>query len=78
MQSIDSIVTYACGTKKYLLSEKQEIKRNNIIKNWLTLIMLRKKKLKEHNLNWLQIPDHSYRIIIIAGSGSGKINSFLI
>ena len=78
MQSIDSIVTYACGTKKYLLSEKQEIKRNNIIKNWLTLMMLKKKKIKEHNLNWLQIPDDSYRIIIIAGSGSGKINSFLI
>ena len=41
-------------------------------------MMLKKKKIKEHNLNWLQIPDDSYRIIIIAGSGSGKINSFLI
>ena len=25
-----------------------------------------------HNLNWLYIPDHSYRILIISGSGSGK------
>ena len=41
-------------------------------------MMLKKKKIKEHNLNLLQIPDDSYRIIIIAGSGSGKINSFLI
>ena len=64
--------------RKYLLSEKQDIKCNNIIKNWLTLMMLKNKKIKEHNLNWLQLPDHSYRIIIIAGSEFGKINSFLI
>ena len=32
MQSIDSIETYGCGTSKYLVSEKEEIKCNNIIK----------------------------------------------
>ena len=32
MQSIDSIETYAYGTRKDLLSEKEEIKWNNIIK----------------------------------------------
>ena len=31
----------------------------------------------EHNLNWWYIPDHSYRILIIGGSGSGKTNAFL-
>ena len=25
-----------------------------------------------HNANWPYIPDHSYRILIIGGSGSGK------
>ena len=30
-----------------------------------------------HNKNWPYIPDHSYRILIIAGSGSGKTNVFL-
>ena len=25
-----------------------------------------------HNPNWPYIPDHSYRILIIGGSGSGK------
>ena len=30
---------------------------------------------KEHNLNQLQIPDHSYKLIIIGGWGSGKTNS---
>ena len=35
--------TYACGTSKYLVSEKEEKKCNNIIKlckQWLTLMML--------------------------------------
>ena len=28
--------------------------------------------IKEHNPNWPRIPDHSYKILIIRGSGSGK------
>ena len=46
MQSFDSIETYAYGTSKDLVSEKEFIKCNNIIKrykNWLTLMMLQKK-----------------------------------
>ena len=31
----------------------------------------------EHNRNWSYIPDHSYRILIIGGSGYGKINVLL-
>ena len=41
--------TYVCGTNKDLLSEKEEIKCNNIIKKYkkvLTLTMLQKKKQK--------------------------------
>ena len=30
---------------------------------------------KEHNPSCSQIPDHSYKILIIGGSGSGKTNS---
>ena len=33
------------------------------------------KKHKNYNPNWQQIPDHSCRITIIRGSGSGKTNS---
>ena len=33
-----------------------------------------KENIEEHNLNCLQIPDHTYRILIIGGSGSGKTN----
>ena len=31
----------------------------------------------KHNPNWLYINDHSYRISIIDGSGSGKTNMLL-
>ena len=31
--------------------------------------------LKGHHLNWPQIPDHPYRILIIRGSRYGKTNS---
>ena len=28
--------------------------------------------ITEHNSKWPYIPDHSYRILVIGGSGSGK------
>ena len=31
----------------------------------------------KHNLNWLNIPDHPYKILIIGGSGFGKANALL-
>ena len=31
-----------------------------------------RKEIKKYNQNWLQIPDHPYRILTIGGSGSGK------
>ena len=46
MQSIDSIETYAYGTSKNLINEKEEIKCNSIIKPYkkrLTLMMSQKK-----------------------------------
>ena len=32
---------------------------------------------KKHNEKWPHIPDHPYKITIIGGSGSGKINTLL-
>ena len=29
-----------------------------------------KENIKEHNQNWLEIPDHPYRMLIVGGSGS--------
>ena len=34
-----------------------------------------KENIKKHNPNWPQISDHSYRILITEGYGSGKTNS---
>ena len=39
MQSIDLIETYAHGTCKELICKKENIKRDNIIKQYETLIM---------------------------------------
>ena len=36
-----------------------------------------KKNNKEHNKIWLYITDHSYRILIIGGSGSRKTKELL-
>ena len=36
---------------------------------------LTKESMKEHNPNWLEIPDHPCRLSIIGGSGSRKTNS---
>ena len=36
-----------------------------------------KEDKKERNPNWPQIPDHSYRILILRGSGFGKTNALL-
>ena len=33
--------------------------------------------IKEHNLNWSQIPDHKYKILIVGGPGSGMTNTLL-
>ena len=38
--------------------------------------MLQKKTWQKHNLDWPQIPDQPYRILIIGDSGSGKTNLF--
>ena len=45
------------------------------ISKMLTLDDIINENNKEHNKKWPYIPDHPYRILIIAGSGSGKTNA---
>ena len=45
------------------------------MQNWLTLMMLQKKNVKEHNPRWPKVPNHPCKISIIEGSGFGKSNS---
>ena len=35
------------------------------------------KTKRDHNKKWPYIPAHPYRMLIIGGSGSGKINALL-
>ena len=34
-----------------------------------------KEDIKQHNLNWPEIPDHPYRIPIVGDSGYGETNA---
>ena len=36
-----------------------------------------KDEIIEHNANWPQIPDHSYKILIVRRSGSVKTSALL-
>ena len=59
------------------MREKEEIKCNNIIKRYKNdqfSCYYKRKPKKKHIPYWPHILDHSYRILIIGGSGSGKIN----
>ena len=38
---------------------------------------VKKENIKKHNSNWPQILDRPYRILIVGGSRSGKINAWL-
>ena len=64
MKSIDSIETFASGTRKILVSEKEEIKRNNIIKYKMVIVnemvIVLKESIKEHNPSLPQIHNHPY------------------
>ena len=39
MRSIDLIKTYEYGTSKYLVSDKEEIKSNNIITRYIMMML---------------------------------------
>ena len=43
----------------------------------INLVSITNENNKEHNEKWSYIPDHPYRILIIDGSGWGKINALL-
>ena len=69
--------TYASGTRKNLVSKTEEIKCNNIMKQYKMINFddVVKTNIKEHNLNWAQIRNHQYRILLIGGTRSRKTNA---
>ena len=67
MQIYDRITLYsysANATKVHKTNVTNETNLNNENKT-------------EHNPKWSYIPDHPYWILVICGSGSGKINALL-
>ena len=79
IQLIDLVETNKFGTNEGIIHRKEEIKWNNIIKEYekrLTTMMLEKKPQTNIIQIW-QIPEHPYRILLIEGSGSGKTNALL-
>ena len=36
-----------------------------------------RENIQEDNPHWLQVPDHTWRILIVGDSGSGKTNAVL-
>ena len=77
VQSVDSIETYAYGASKVIVSKKEEIRCSNSIKRYKMINFddVTNENIKKKNANWPQIHDHSYRNLIIGGSGSRKTNS---
>ena len=71
------IEAYVYGTSKNLISEKEVIKCDNVIKQYKNdeLRLSYKGKHKIILSKLATIPDHPYRILIIGGSGSGNTNS---
>ena len=49
-------------------------KCNKGIQKIINLYEVAGENIKEHNPNWPQIPDHTYRIFTYGGFGSGKTN----
>ena len=65
-QSIDLMEKYAYGTNKEVVGT-----------NMINFDCVAKEKIKKQKTNWLQIPDHPYRILIIGSPGLVKTNSLL-
>ena len=79
IKSLDSIATYAFGTSRDLVCEKEVIRCNNIMQQYKfdLIYFVIQENIKEHNPSWPQISSDPYRILIIRGSGLGKTNALL-
>ena len=54
--------------------KKLNVTITKMIQKIINLDAVIKENTKVYNPNWVQIPYHLYRILIIGGSGSGKTN----
>ena len=78
LQTFDKISTYPYETIAFKACKCEMLRKYK----WLIWRIVIKRKQNSagtatHNLKWLYIPDHPYRILIIGDSGSGKTNALL-
>ena len=69
--TFDKITTYPYGYKG------KNVKDKKIKYKMINFDEYTNENKIDHNSKWSYIPDHSYRILIISGSGSGKTNALL-
>ena len=90
LQISDRIITYSYGTKAFKVCESEILTVKDLFfakLQWNSVTTINIKMINfddyvnenetRHNKNWLYIPDHPYRILIIGGSGSVKTNVLL-
>ena len=51
--------------------------RNKALNVMITFDKVTVENSQEHYRHWPRVPDHSYRILIAGGSGSGNMNAIL-
>ena len=71
LQTFDRITSHPYGTNAFKACENEMLSKILMINfdNYAN------ENKTEHNLKWPYISEHPYRILIIGGSGSGKINN---
>ena len=62
--------------KIFYETKDQTIQYDKSVQKMINFDCVTKEDIKEHNSNWPEISNHTYRILIIGGSGSGKTNAF--
>ena len=71
LQTFDKIITYPYETNAFKVCESEMLSKYK----WSILMTMQIKT--KHNLKRPYIPDHPYRMLIIGGTGYGKINALL-
>ena len=75
LQTVDTITTYPHGTNAFKVCESK-FRRNSKIE-MINFDDYANANKTEHSLNWPNVPDHPYKILIKGASGSGKTNALL-
>ena len=77
LQTFDRVATYPYGTNAFKVCESKMLSKIRCNLQMINFDDYVNENGTVHNKNWPYIPDHPYRILIIADSGSGKSNRLI-